>query len=152
MVSASRKPRQLSPILYSVSAPNIEQPERVVVIGMSDVMRVLFVIVCESNGARLRIITARKANIAQRRIYEKNTELATTDMRRYSWSQATRGRFAALATPLRTPSAVRILDADLEAAFPDSASMNRALRALVDAARSANVGGLRASGKANRAA
>ena len=59
------------------------------------------------------------------------------DMSRYDWSKATRGRFAQrFAARSRKPRvAVRVIDDDLVAAFPDSESVNRALRALVDAAR-----------------
>jgi uncharacterized protein len=58
---------------YSVDAPDYGDPSRVVVIGMSEALRILFVVVCESTGRRLRIITARKANPAQQRIYETKT-------------------------------------------------------------------------------
>jgi hypothetical protein len=57
-------------------------------------------------------------------------KLGTLDSRRYDWSKATRGRFAKLKLPAEA-AGVRILDADLEAAFPDSDSVNAALRALV---------------------
>jgi uncharacterized protein len=55
---------------YSVDAPDVSDPSRVVVIGMSQTLRILFVVVCESTGQRLRIITARRATPAQQRIYE----------------------------------------------------------------------------------
>jgi uncharacterized protein len=58
---------------YSVDAPDFEDPMRVVIIGMSTALRVLFVVVCESNGTRLRIITARHASKEQKRVYEKRT-------------------------------------------------------------------------------
>ena len=59
------------------------------------------------------------------------------DMARYDWSKATRGRFAQrfASRSRKPPVAVRILDDELVGAFPDSDSVNRALRALVDAAR-----------------
>lgn len=59
------------------------------------------------------------------------------DMSRYDWSKATRGRFAErfAGRSRKPPMAVRVIDDDLIAAFPDSDSVNRALRALVDAAR-----------------
>jgi hypothetical protein len=83
---------------------------------------------------------------------KRKTELELTDVRRYDWSKATRGRFAALAAPKHKPCAVRIIDADLEEAFPDSESMNRALRALVDAARGANLKKAKVAGKSRKAA
>jgi len=59
------------------------------------------------------------------------------DMRRYDWSKATRGRFASrfLRTPARAPVAVRILGDDLVVAFPDSESVNTALRSILAAAK-----------------
>jgi hypothetical protein len=64
------------------------------------------------------------------------------DMARYDWSKATRGRFAQrfAGRSKKPPVAVRILDEELVEAFPDSESVNRALRALVDAARATRRG------------
>lgn len=50
-------------------------------------------------------------------------------LRRYDWSKATRGRFAARAA--KASALLRILDPELSARFPDSRSVNDALRALV---------------------
>jgi hypothetical protein len=83
---------------------------------------------------------------------KQKRERKLTDMRRYDWSKATRGRFAALAGVKRKAVAVRIIDADLEDAFPDSASMNRALRALVDAARGTKLKKAKTGGASKRAA
>ena len=47
-------------------------------------------------------------------------------LRRYHWSKATRGRLAAKASAL-----LRILDPGLAKRFPDSRSVNDALRVLV---------------------
>jgi hypothetical protein len=66
---------------------------------------------------------------------KKERKLSELDMRRYDWSKAQRGRFANRLRPVTEPVAVRIIDADLEAAFPDSESMNNALRLLVQVAR-----------------
>jgi hypothetical protein len=57
------------------------------------------------------------------------TRLSETDLRRYDWTQAKRGRVAGRAA--RASALLRILDADLTARFPDSRSVNEALRALV---------------------
>ena len=46
---------------------------------------------------------------------------------RYDWAHATRGRLAKRASTERTN--LRALDADLAVAFPDSESVNAALRA-----------------------
>lgn len=48
---------------------------------------------------------------------------------RYDWSRATRGRIAKRIAA--EGSNLRALDDDLAAAFPDSASVNRALHALL---------------------
>ncbi|MBI5486850.1 MAG: hypothetical protein HY905_05930 [Deltaproteobacteria bacterium] len=48
---------------------------------------------------------------------------------RYDWSRASRGRLAARAA--RASALLRILDPDLARIFPDSRSVNDALRALV---------------------
>lgn len=54
----------------AVDAPDLYDPERFVIIGMSLSARVLFV-VHAVRGERIRIISARKASREQRRIYEK---------------------------------------------------------------------------------
>jgi hypothetical protein len=51
------------------------------------------------------------------------------DLRRYDWSKASRGRLAARAA--KASALLRILDAELAVRFPDSRSVNEALRALV---------------------
>ncbi len=48
---------------------------------------------------------------------------------RYDWSRATRGRLAARAR--KASALLRALDADLAGRFPDSKSVNEALRALL---------------------
>ena len=58
---------------FAVDAPNSSDAMRFVLIGMSETLRILFVVACESTGERIRIISARKANAAQRRLYEKRT-------------------------------------------------------------------------------
>ena len=54
----------------AIDAPDLYVPERFVLIGYSDRVRVLFVVHAES-GSRIRIISARKASAAQRRKYEE---------------------------------------------------------------------------------
>jgi hypothetical protein len=49
-------------------------------------------------------------------------------LRRYDWAKATRGRFAAQAG--KASALLRILDPEVAARFPDSQSVNDALRAL----------------------
>ena len=57
------------------------------------------------------------------------TGRSETDLRRYDWTRATRGRLASRAA--KASALLQILDADLAARFPDSRSVNEALRALV---------------------
>jgi len=56
----------------ALEAPDLEDPERFVTIGMSAFLRVLFVVQTEvARSGRIRIISARKASPAQRRLYEE---------------------------------------------------------------------------------
>jgi hypothetical protein len=56
----------------AIEAPEYDQPDRFVTLGMSAFLRVLFVVHTEqARSGRVRIISARKASTAQRRIYEK---------------------------------------------------------------------------------
>jgi hypothetical protein len=59
------------------------------------------------------------------------------DLSNYDWSKASRGRFAsrALRGAAKVPVAVRVLSDDLVEAFPDSESVNAALRSIAEAAR-----------------
>jgi hypothetical protein len=56
-------------------------------------------------------------------------KLPESDLRRYDWSKASRGHVAAKAA--KASALLRILDPALAARFPDSRSVNDALRALV---------------------
>jgi uncharacterized DUF497 family protein len=51
------------------SAEDKEDPSRFIVIGMSQRLRVLFVVAAAA-GDRVRLISARKASPAQRKVYE----------------------------------------------------------------------------------
>jgi hypothetical protein len=50
-------------------------------------------------------------------------------MERYDWSRSKRGRLARRAS--RATALLRLLEPDLAARFPDSSSLNEALRALL---------------------
>ncbi len=64
-VSAFADPRALS-------APDLVDPDRWIVIGRSAFLRVLFVVYTERRrSGRIRIISARKASPTQRRKYEE---------------------------------------------------------------------------------
>jgi uncharacterized DUF497 family protein len=54
----------------ALDAPDLVIPHRFVIIGMSQSARTLFVVFAE-RGERVRIISARRANAAQRRKYEE---------------------------------------------------------------------------------
>ena len=58
-----------------------------------------------------------------------SAKLPEGHIRRYDWAKATRGRLAARAT--KASALLRILDPELAKRFPDSRSVNDALRALV---------------------
>lgn len=51
------------------TAPDKDYPNRFILIGLSRQLRVLFVVSAEA-GERIRIISARKASPAQRKVYE----------------------------------------------------------------------------------
>lgn len=51
------------------TAPDKDYPDRFILIGLSRQLRVLFVVSAEA-GERIRIISARKASPAQRKVYE----------------------------------------------------------------------------------
>ncbi len=53
---------------HAVTAADKDDPSRFVLIGMSESLRVLFVVSCEV-GERVRLISARKASPTQRRKY-----------------------------------------------------------------------------------
>jgi hypothetical protein len=56
----------------TLTAPDLYEPNREVTIGVSALSRAIFVVHTDSvRGARIRIISARKASKAQRRRYEE---------------------------------------------------------------------------------
>jgi uncharacterized protein len=54
----------------ALDAPDLQSPDRFVVIGRSTSSRVLFVVYAERRE-RIRIISARRASPSQRRVYEE---------------------------------------------------------------------------------
>lgn len=54
----------------AIDAPDLDEPERFVVIGRAASTRVLFVVYAERRD-RVRLISARKASASQPRIYEE---------------------------------------------------------------------------------
>lgn len=55
----------------AIDAPDLLEPHRFVILGMSQLARILFVVFAE-RGERIRIISARRANAVQRKKYEKD--------------------------------------------------------------------------------
>lgn len=55
----------------AIEAPDYDDPDRCVSIGMSAFLRVLLVVHTERTHGRTRIISARKAAPTQRRLYEE---------------------------------------------------------------------------------
>lgn len=56
----------------ALEAPDFDHADRFVTIGMSAFLRVLFVVQIEvARSGRIRVISARKASPAQRRLYEE---------------------------------------------------------------------------------
>jgi uncharacterized protein len=51
------------------TAPDKEYPDRFILIGLSRQLRVLFIVSAEA-GEAIRIVSARKASPAQRKVYE----------------------------------------------------------------------------------
>lgn len=56
----------------AIDAPDLLEPDRFVILGMSQPARILFVVFAE-RGERIRIISARRANAVQRKKYEEDT-------------------------------------------------------------------------------
>ena len=57
---------------FALEAPDLEDPERTIVIGMSGKARILFVVIVVLDPDHsIRIISARKASPTQRRKYEE---------------------------------------------------------------------------------
>lgn len=56
----------------AITGPDLVEPSRLVTIGMSRVLRVLFVVHTDHwRSGRVRLISARKVSANQRRIYEE---------------------------------------------------------------------------------
>ena len=57
-----------------ITAPDLEHEDRFVLIGRSSELRVLFVVSAETADDRVRIISARKASRAQRKVYQHGSK------------------------------------------------------------------------------
>jgi hypothetical protein len=79
-----------------------------------------------ASSALERHLPAKGENMKKR---TNSSTLPEGHLQRYDWSKATRGRLAVKAT--KASALLRLLDADLAVSFPDSRSVNEALRALL---------------------
>jgi hypothetical protein len=82
----------------------------------------------------IRILSARKATRPERRAYERDQPyVRDPDMRdEYDFSSGVRGKYA---KRYAAGSNVVVLDSDVAKVFPDSKSVNDALRAIADIAK-----------------
>ncbi len=74
-----------------ITAPDKEYPDRFVLIGLSGLLRVLFIVSAEA-GDRIRIISARKASPCSARCTNM-VRKRETDLRRYDFRKARRGKY-----------------------------------------------------------
>jgi hypothetical protein len=121
----------LDPFSITITDPDYgNAEERLITIGVSARQRLL-VVIHTMRGRRIRIISARKAtnneNTSTKKSLSKSAR--TGEMRpEYDFSGGVRGKYAAA---WRRGTNVVLLDADVARAFPDSRSVNDALRALL---------------------
>lgn len=109
-----------------------EDEERFITIGMSEAGRVLLFAHADRAGA-IRIISARKANRAERNYYEEN---GNDDVRpEYDLSAMKTGVKGKYAGEYAKGTNLVLLEKDVADFFPDSKSVNDALRSLVRIAR-----------------
>ncbi len=117
-----------------VTIPDPEHSEgkvRFLSLGQSAEARMLVVAYTEREG-KIRIIHARTAAPKERRAYESASEPKTDELRpEYDFAGGVRGKHH---DAYKAGTNVVLLDADVAKAFPDSASVNTALRLLLDIA------------------
>jgi uncharacterized DUF497 family protein len=120
------------PLATTIPDPDHSTDElRSITMGMTPSRRLL-VVVSTDRADWIRIISARPES--NRRIMKKaKTVVADDDMRpEYDFSGGVRGKYY---ERFHQNSNVVLLDPDVSAAFPNSASVNQALRVLASAAR-----------------
>lgn len=112
---------------------------REITIGHTMKQRLAFVAHCQ-RGIRIRLISARLATNAERSSMKKESSKTTVDELRKEYDlsslqRGVRGKYYCRAT---AGTNLVLIDADLAHVFPDSDSVNRALRLLVETARAAD--------------
>jgi len=116
----------------ALTAPDLLHPDREITIGISALSRVLFVVHTESV-----FVGASESSALVRLQRTRGRDMRRTDSvrrheghsARYDWSKALRGKYAAKAA--KASALLRILDPELAQRFPDSGSVNAALRGLL---------------------
>jgi uncharacterized DUF497 family protein len=113
-------------------------PERLILLGESQLGRVLLVVFAERGiGGRIRIISARRATNASGQPMPKTTEPSKRSLREIPeivFATAKRLRRGKYAEKARRSFAVVIVEPALFARFGSSEAVNAALRAVVEAA------------------
>jgi Ribonuclease toxin, BrnT, of type II toxin-antitoxin system len=111
----------------------LEKVDRFITLGESQRMRLL-VVVSADRGDRIRIISARPATRRERKDMKKaaKSKRVPDMLDEYDFSSGVRGKYA---KRYAEGTNVVLLDRDVAAMFPDSQSVNEALRALVQIAR-----------------
>jgi uncharacterized protein len=122
------------PLSLTIDDPDhSDKEDRFIIVGLSSAKRLLVVVHVE-RGDRIRIIGARLATPRERGRMKKPKPKKTADHMRdeYDFSGGVRGK---LAKRFVGGANVVVLDPDVAKAFPDSAAVNEALRALLDTKR-----------------
>lgn len=113
----------------AIDAPDLVEPRRFVIIGVSQLSRVLFVVFAERDAARIASSAPeRQARRNGESTMKKPRNLPETSLERYDWTKATRGRFAKRFP--RDAHAV-VIDPALWPNFGSARAVNEALRAAV---------------------
>ena len=122
------------PLAATVDDPDHSTDEaRFITMGVTPSLRLL-VVVHTDRADRIRIISARPQREPSRRSMKKaKSRVADDEMRaEYDFTGAVRGKYY---KRFRQSSNVVLLEPDVAAAFPNSASVNEALRALASSSR-----------------
>ena len=128
----------LDPLAVTFPDPDHSAEEfREITIGHSSKRRVVF-LSHTRRGYRTRLISARKVTKAERKQYEETPKKDKDELRpEYDLSQlkgGVRGKYYREAT---AGTNLVLIDPELASVFPDTESVNRALRLLADTAQSA---------------
>jgi uncharacterized protein len=121
------------PLAGLIDDPDHSSRERrSIILGMSETSRLLVIVFTEENDT-IRIITARQATKGERRQYKQDRSRRNSagEMRKeYDFTRARPNRYA---KKYSEGASLVVIDPELIRYFPNSASVNAALRALVSA-------------------